>query len=532
MHWSARRGAGALRRAAAASARAAALLCRAHSCRTTPSSKAQAPRFVDEQGTKWLRWEQRPTRFLLIKKPGVEQPREALRLIASWLKDDWGAARVLVEPSVLIEDDSLAGRGAEAFCGSEGEARDVDAVISLGGDGTILYANTLFGNKRVPPVIAFALGTVGFLTPFPPRNFEAVLQRVLSEGCAAQSRPRLALSVVEGNRPPDDTTGQARRGMGRQAQGAAGLVAVNEVVVARKGPAHPGAPTLACTVNGRATATGGGEGLILATATGSTAYSLSAGGPVVAPTVQGVLLTPLSPAVAATPAVIPADSVVAIDVVPVGHSALAAAGEAGLVAAGLDTVASRCREGFASKRAGSGLGTEAEAASGAMRNSSAGDSWGGSPDGHTTTTAAAAAAATAAAAAAATAAGEEAAAGNSTLGRGAGAYGVETLPAAVVGNYGGWAAPGRLARAGVAAVQPSSSCVSVDVDGKPGLSLSVGDRLVITQSPWPLVTVTASSPLGDWLSDITSVLNWNLQPSRRSGGEAGDRPPHLRPGGT
>lgn len=233
-----------------------------------------------------MRWEQRPTRFLLIKKPGVEQPREALRLIASWLKDDWGASRVLVEPSVLVEDESLTGRGAEAFCGSDAEASAVDAVISLGGDGTILYANTLFGNKRVPPVIAFALGTVGFLTPFPPCDFAGVLARVLTQGCAAQSRPRLALRVEEGGESSGTAVAGARQGLGREAPGASGLVAVNEVVVARRGPAHPGAPTLACTVNGRATATGGGEGVILATATGSTAYSLSAGGPVVAPTVD------------------------------------------------------------------------------------------------------------------------------------------------------------------------------------------------------------------------------------------------------
>lgn len=279
------RGGSKLRRAAAAALRAAAAVRRPLSCRTRPSSQAPTPPLGERQGIKRLRWEQRPTRFLLIKKPGVEQPREALRLIATWLKSDWGATRVLVEPSVLVEDETLIGRGAEAFCGSDAEASEVDAVISLGGDGTILYANTLFGNKRVPPVIAFALGTVGFLTPFPPRDFAGVLERVLTTGCAAQSRPRLALRVEEGG-PGDAAVGGAGKELVQPLQGSSGLVAVNEVVIARRGPAHPGAPTLACFVNGRATATGGGEGVILATATGSTAYSLSAGGPVVAPTVN------------------------------------------------------------------------------------------------------------------------------------------------------------------------------------------------------------------------------------------------------
>ena len=110
----------------------------------------------------------------------------------------WRPAAGSLEPSVLVEDETLIGRGAEAFCGSDAEASEVDAVISLG--GTRLFPKSVLAYRIVPspPVIAFALGTVGFLTPFPPRDFAGVLERVLTTGCAAQSRPRLALRVEEG----------------------------------------------------------------------------------------------------------------------------------------------------------------------------------------------------------------------------------------------------------------------------------------------------------------------------------------------
>ena len=236
----------------------------------------RAPVVFEQRGpTAWMTWKSRPATFLVIKKPGVNEPLEALRTIVTWLRDDWGASRVLVEASVLQEDATLTARGAEAFYDRSALAHTVDAVISLGGDGTILYANTLFGNQRVPPVIAFALGTVGFLTPFAPHGYDRTLRRILTQGCAVQRRHRLALEVKPRPGAPGAVVAPGDQ-----------LVAVNEVVVARKGPAFPWAPMLACSVNGRPTRTGAGEGVILATATGSTAYNLSAGGPVVAPTVD------------------------------------------------------------------------------------------------------------------------------------------------------------------------------------------------------------------------------------------------------
>ena len=92
---------------------------------------------------------------------------------------------------------------------------------------------------------------------------------------------------------------------------------------------------------------------------------------------------------------------------------------------------------------------------------------------------------------------------------------VARSPVATCGNFGGWAAPASLARSAVTPGRPETLTVSVDVDGKPGLELGVGDTLRISLAKHPLVTAAATSSLSDWLDDITAVLNWNLQPNRR-----------------
>jgi NAD kinase len=220
-----------------------------------------------------LRWEARPRNVLIIKKPGLKEPSQALRRVASWLLRQWKASLVLVEPQVLTEDPTLCDIGIRTFQESHPGllSAAIDVVVTLGGDGTILYANTLFGTSQVPPVVAFSMGTVGFLTPFHPERFPDVLGTVLSGGCTVHPRPRLNVNR-EGDPP---------------------LVAVNEVVIARRGPGMRQGPALQCFVSGREVRTGAGEGLIVSTPTGSTAYSLSAGGPVVAPTVRVSVLSGL-----------------------------------------------------------------------------------------------------------------------------------------------------------------------------------------------------------------------------------------------
>lgn len=372
-----------------------------------------------------LGWAQRPLRILVIKKPGVSEPSKALQSIAPWLLKHWGAERVLAEPAVVRDEPALAALGVEAFDNVASLSKDVDAVVCLGGDGTILYANTLFGESRVPPVVAFALGTVGFLTPFRVDEFESVLDSFLRGHLTMHRRPRLDVRLRKAPNAATIPTCSPESPPSKTWQAAA-LVAVNEVVVSRPGPSHPTAPVLRCCVDGRAVPSGAGDGVILSSATGSTAYSLSAGGPVVAPTVEATILTSLSPAGRATASILPLSSNLTVDVLPF-------------------------------------------------------------PGDHTSQSA---------------------------------STGLHS-PFRALGNFGGWWPPLQDAEAPEdGSPAPRSAwadleAVTVDVDGKPGMLLHAGDSLVVSQARFPLVTATAGPPLDDWLTDITSVLNWNLQPSRR-----------------
>jgi NAD+ kinase len=153
-------------------------------------------------------------------------------------------------------------------------AADVAFVVVLGGDGTLLGAARR-SLPASPPLLGVNLGHVGFLTEIELPDLYRDMPLFLSGAGVLDERAMLEGAVTGAD-------GAERR-----------LVALNEVVLA-KGP-FSRLLRLHVRVGGALLASYRGDGVILATATGSTAYSLSAGGPVLHPAVDGIIVTPICP---------------------------------------------------------------------------------------------------------------------------------------------------------------------------------------------------------------------------------------------
>jgi NAD+ kinase len=148
-----------------------------------------------------------------------------------------------------------------------GEPGESDLVVALGGDGTTLAAVHAAGDE---PVLGVACGSLGALTATTGDNLAAALDRVAAGDW--MPRPLPALAVDAGRETPH--------------------AAVNDMVVVREGA---GQVTAEVSVDGQLFIRFAGDGLVIATQLGSSAYTLAAGGPVLAPGGTGLVFTPLAP---------------------------------------------------------------------------------------------------------------------------------------------------------------------------------------------------------------------------------------------
>ena len=188
----------------------------------------------------------------------------------------------------------LAGADARVLTESWDE---LDVLLTLGGDGTLLQAARLAGPRGIP-VVGCNLGRLGFLTAAPLEELEGMLERLVA-GDFREER-RLALDIT------------VRRGGGG---GDEGFYALNDAVIHKSGFAR--LITLRVWVDDEEVGQYSADGIVLATATGSTAYSLSAGGPVLVPSLDAIVATPISPhTLAVRPVVVPSDSRVVVEVRP------------------------------------------------------------------------------------------------------------------------------------------------------------------------------------------------------------------------
>ena len=161
--------------------------------------------------------------------------------------------------------------------------RNVDIVIALGGDGTILSAARTVGTDSTP-IFGVNLGKLGFLAEFAPDELKSAVENVIAKNYHVEER--LLLEATTPSLP-----GQT-------------LYAVNDIVVDKSRSAR--VIDIETYINGTFAVTYRGDGLIISTPTGSTAYALSNGGPIVTPTANVIGITPIAPhTLSARPLVIP-----------------------------------------------------------------------------------------------------------------------------------------------------------------------------------------------------------------------------------
>jgi NAD+ kinase len=173
----------------------------------------------------------------------------------------------------------------------------IDLLVTLGGDGTLLRAARYLGPSDVP-ILGVNLGRVGFLTSTTPERLEEALAAVVRSEHSTEQLTTLKTSIV-------DESGEER----------SEVVVLNDIVVHKAGVAH--LMQFRVTVDGAVVGLYASDGVIVATPTGSTAYSLSAGGPIVMPAADALVITAICPhALAFRPLVLPGDAVIGLQVVP------------------------------------------------------------------------------------------------------------------------------------------------------------------------------------------------------------------------
>ncbi len=173
-------------------------------------------------------------------------------------------------------------------------ADGVDLVVAVGGDGTMLRAGGLAAPLQIP-VIGINLGRLGFLVEVGRNEWQSALERVMAGDFWLESRMRLRAEIH------------------RAGQVVGGWEALNECVVGRGEVTRPIRVT--AEVDGRVLSSYVADALICATATGSTAYALAAGGPILPPELRNLLLVPVAPHMSLDRAIVlPEGSRVRIDV--------------------------------------------------------------------------------------------------------------------------------------------------------------------------------------------------------------------------
>lgn len=182
----------------------------------------------------------------------------------------------------LLDSNGIALGGVHA-CEHSECIRGVDILIALGGDGTILSAARSVGTAGTP-ILGVNLGKLGFLAEFAPEELPSAITNVIAANYVVEER-----MVLEAQSP--SLPGQT-------------LFGVNDIVVDKSRSAR--VMDVETYINGSFAVTYRGDGLIISTPTGSTAYALSNGGPIVTPTADVIGITPIAPhTLSGRPLVIP-----------------------------------------------------------------------------------------------------------------------------------------------------------------------------------------------------------------------------------
>lgn len=259
-------------------------------------------------------------RVLIVRNNANPQAMDASLLLATYL-----ATQNL--QYVLVDSSDLE-RGRTSEMAEPPLAENIDLAVALGGDGTILRTAHCVGTSGVP-ILGINFGRLGFLANASDKGVVAMVADALAGDVVAERRTNLRIDIVcEGDVDPFEDA-QAAFGCGVGAangeapSGASrSFFALNEVAVTRG--AFGRIIDFSLGVSGARIADMRGDGLVVATATGSTAYALSAGGPLVAPGFGGLVAVPLAPHTLHSRAIVTAEN----DVVEMGLAPMMANCEA------------------------------------------------------------------------------------------------------------------------------------------------------------------------------------------------------------
>jgi NAD+ kinase len=175
-------------------------------------------------------------------------------------------------------------------------AAEADLIIAVGGDGTMLHAARLTGSGKVP-LLGVNRGRLGFLADISPAEMLENLEQILDGDYSRETRLQLDAKIM----PSDGTERSA--------------VALNDIVLQRRETGRM--VDFETRINSRYVNTHAGDGLIVATPTGSTAYALSCGGPIIEPLLDAVVIVPICPhTLSDRPIVIPASIDIEVKLLP------------------------------------------------------------------------------------------------------------------------------------------------------------------------------------------------------------------------
>ncbi|XP_005187084.1 NAD kinase isoform X1 [Musca domestica] len=301
---------------------------------------------IQDPASQRLTWYKPPLTVLVIKKVRDSTVMAPFVQLVEWLVQEkhmvvWVESAVLDDLS-LQEDKRFQNIKEKLVTFKDG--RDdltdrIDFIVCLGGDGTLLYASLLF-QQSVPPVMAFHLGSLGFLTPFQFDNFQEQVTNVLEGHAALTLRSRLRCVIYRKSERRKDSDCQQNQmncsisgdsGVSMDSCGGSGthnasgksgsrapstnILVLNEVVIDR-GPS-PYLSNIDLFLDGKYITSVQGDGLIVSTPTGSTAYAVAAGASMIHPSVPAIMVTPICPhSLSFRPIVVPAGVELKISVSP------------------------------------------------------------------------------------------------------------------------------------------------------------------------------------------------------------------------
>jgi NAD+ kinase len=202
----------------------------------------------------------------ILTKPKFQDVKQILKDLVSWLRER--------DRDVVLDGKTASLIGEVANFQKPQIAARADLVLVLGGDGTMLNAARLVEARSVP-ILGVNLGGLGFLTEVSVDQLYPSLERIFAGDYHLEERLMLRARIE------------------RHGEHVAQSAVLNDVVISKGTLARM--IEIRISINGQFVTRLRGDGLIVSTPTGSTAYSLSAGGPIINPSVQALILTPICP---------------------------------------------------------------------------------------------------------------------------------------------------------------------------------------------------------------------------------------------